>query len=80
VRKNALGLGNFLLHSEGRRREDLLKSARAAPLPVKDIRALKSEVEKLTAVPDLPEFDRSRVVAVVENRDGSLLDSVYKVK
>jgi citrate lyase subunit alpha/citrate CoA-transferase len=47
---------------------------------VKDIRALKSEVEKLTGVPDLPEFDRSRVVAVVENRDGTLLDSVYKVR
>jgi citrate lyase subunit alpha/citrate CoA-transferase len=62
------------------RREDLLKSARASHLPVKDIRALKSEVEKLTGVPDLPEFDRSRVVAVVENRDGTLLDSVYKVK
>jgi citrate lyase subunit alpha/citrate CoA-transferase len=62
------------------RREDLLESARASHLPVKDIRALKSEVEKLTGVPDLPEFDRSRVVAVVENRDGALLDSVYKVK
>jgi citrate lyase subunit alpha/citrate CoA-transferase len=57
-----------------------VKSARASHLPVKDIRALKSEVEKLTGVPDLPEFDRNRVVAVVENRDGTLLDSVYKVK
>ncbi|MDR2180597.1 MAG: citrate lyase subunit alpha [Synergistaceae bacterium] len=62
------------------RREDLLAKARTARLPIKDIRELKREVEKLTGVPDLPEFDRSRVVAVVENRDGTLLDSVYKVK
>ncbi|MDR2136714.1 MAG: citrate lyase subunit alpha [Synergistaceae bacterium] len=62
------------------RREDLLESARAARLPIKDIRELKEEVEKLTGVPDLPEFDRNRVVAVVENRDGTLLDSVYRVK
>ncbi|MDR1378431.1 MAG: citrate lyase subunit alpha [Synergistaceae bacterium] len=62
------------------RREDLLKLARDARLPVKDIRDLKAEVEKMTGVPDLPEFDRSRVVAVVENRDGTLLDSVYKVR
>jgi citrate lyase subunit alpha/citrate CoA-transferase len=60
------------------RREDLLERARAARLPVRDIRELKDEVERLTGVPDRPEFDRNRVVAVVENRDGTLLDSVYK--
>ncbi|MDR2175218.1 MAG: citrate lyase subunit alpha [Synergistaceae bacterium] len=61
------------------RREDLLASARAARLPVKDIRELKEEVEKLTGVPDPPEFDRSRVVAVIENRDGTLLDTARAV-
>jgi citrate lyase subunit alpha/citrate CoA-transferase len=60
------------------RREDLLKLTRDARLPVKDIRDLKADVEKMTGVPDLPEFDRNRVVAVVENRDGTLLDTVYK--
>jgi citrate lyase subunit alpha/citrate CoA-transferase len=61
------------------RREDLLERARNARLPVKDIRDLKAEVEKLTGVPDPPEFDR-RIVALVENRDGTLLDSVCRVK
>ncbi|MDR3354926.1 MAG: citrate lyase subunit alpha [Synergistaceae bacterium] len=62
------------------RREDLLEKAMNAGLPIKDIRGLKSETERMTGVPDLPEFDRSRIVAVVENRDGTLLDSVYKVR
>ncbi|MDR3229986.1 MAG: citrate lyase subunit alpha [Synergistaceae bacterium] len=62
------------------KREDLLECARNARLPVKDIRALRTEVEKLTGVPDAPEFDRNRIVALVEYRDGTLLDSVYRVK
>ncbi|GHS99720.1 citrate lyase subunit alpha [Synergistales bacterium] len=61
------------------RREDLIRRARDAKLPVKDIRELKAEIEALTGVPDKPMADESRVVAVVENRDGTLLDSVYKV-
>jgi citrate lyase subunit alpha/citrate CoA-transferase len=62
------------------RRKDLLELAKAAKLPVKDIHDLKAEVERLTGVPEPVEFDMDKVVALVEYRDGTIIDSVYKVK
>lgn len=62
------------------RHSDLISLANKAWLPVKDIRDLKSEVEKMTGVPQAPKFDEDRIVAVVEYRDGTLLDSVYRIK
>lgn len=62
------------------RREDLLESALKAGLPVADITTLKKEVEKLTGVPRPAEFDQSKVAAVVEYRDGTLIDTVYARK
>ena len=58
-------------------RGDLLESALKAGLPVADITALKKEVEKLTGIPRPAEFDHEKVVAVVEYRDGTLIDTVY---
>lgn len=62
------------------RRKDLLESARKAKLPVVDIHDLKTKVEAMTGVPELVEYDESKIVAVVEYRDGTLIDSVYRVK
>jgi len=62
------------------RREDLLERALKAGLPVKDIEKLKSEVEKLTGKPRPPKLDEDRVVAVVEYRDGTIIDSIYARK
>ena len=62
------------------RREDLLGSALKAGLPVVDIGCLKEEVEKLTGVPRPPEFDCDKIAAVVEYRDGTLIDTVYARK
>jgi len=59
------------------RREDLLGSALKSGLPVVDITALKKEVEKLTGVPRPAEFDHDKIAAVVEYRDGTLIDTVY---
>ena len=59
------------------RREDLLESALKSALPVADITALKKEVEKLTGVPRPAEFDHDKIAAVVEYRDGTLIDTVY---
>ncbi len=58
---------------------ELIELAQKAGLPVKDIRELKGEIEKLTGVPEKPQFDTDRVVAVLEYRDGTLLDTVYKI-
>lgn len=62
------------------RRKDLLEAARSARLPVKEIGDLKREVEALTGVPRPAQPDSDRVVAVVEYRDGTLIDSVFQVK
>lgn len=59
------------------RREDLLGSALKSGLPVVDITTLKKEVEKLTGVPRPAEFDHNKIAAVVEYRDGTLIDTVY---
>ncbi|WP_448807681.1 citrate lyase subunit alpha [Aminobacterium mobile] len=61
-------------------REDLIEAAIKSNLPLKDIRNLKMEVEKLTGVPETVRFDTNKIVALVEYRDGSLIDVVYKVK
>ncbi|MCF4150799.1 citrate lyase subunit alpha [Dethiosulfovibrio sp. F2B] len=62
------------------RRKDLLEAARRARLNVKDIHDLKTEVEKMTGIPSKPDFDRSKVVALVEYRDGTIIDSIYKLR
>jgi citrate lyase subunit alpha/citrate CoA-transferase len=49
-------------------------------LPIREITDLKKEVERFTGVPEPVELDTDRVVAVVEYRDGTLLDSIYRVR
>ena len=60
------------------RRQDLTEQARAAKLPVVDINDLKRSVENLTGVPEPQERADDEVVAVVEYRDGTLIDTVYR--
>ena len=61
------------------RRPELAEAARGAGLKVVDIHDLKAQVERLTGVPEPVAVDTSRVVALVEYRDGTLLDSVFRV-
>jgi citrate lyase subunit alpha/citrate CoA-transferase len=61
-------------------REDLLKSAESAGLPVTDIRGLKERIERMTGIQDQRDNADGEIVAVVEYRDGTLIDSVRKVK
>lgn len=60
-------------------REDLLAKAKDAGLPVGDIRRLKSEIERTTGIPDDVEFT-DQIVGLVEYRDGTIIDSIRKVK
>jgi citrate lyase subunit alpha/citrate CoA-transferase len=60
------------------RRGELAELARRAGLPVVEIAQLMEEVHSITGVPDLPVF-KDRPVAVVEWRDGSLLDVVREL-
>jgi len=47
--------------------------------PVKDIRELQRDIYRVTGVPRPLEFD-DEVVALVEYRDGSIIDTVRRVK
>jgi len=62
------------------RREDLLDLAKRSRLPLKDMDDLKREIESVTGIPDPVEFDHDHPVALVEYRDGTLIDTIYRVK
>ncbi|HTX88988.1 MAG TPA: citrate lyase subunit alpha, partial [Bacteroidales bacterium] len=61
------------------RRTDLLEKMKHSTLPIRTIEQLKEEAEKICGKPDKPEFTEE-VVAVVKWVDGTVLDSVYRVK
>lgn len=60
------------------RRRDLLEKMLAAGLPVRDIRELKREAETIAGVPGKIKT-ADRVVAIVEYRDGTIIDVVRQV-
>ncbi len=59
--------------------KDLLAAAQRCKLPVVEIHDLKKQIEAVTGVPQPLEFDESKVVALVEYRDGTIIDSIYKI-
>lgn len=61
------------------RRDDLRKLALGAGLPVVEMSRLLEDVRAITGVPDEPRFG-DRIVAVVEWRDGSVLDVVRELE
>lgn len=61
------------------RRNDLIKLLTDAGIPLKSIGQLKEEVEKLTGIPEKTEF-LDTVVAVIEYRDGTVIDVVRQIK
>ena len=61
------------------RRGDLLALAKKAGLPVTGIGDLMREIQAITGIPEQPRFG-DRVVALVEWRDGSVLDVVRDVE
>jgi citrate lyase subunit alpha/citrate CoA-transferase len=61
------------------KRQDLLAKARDAKLPIKDIHILKAEIERLTGIPDEVAF-ADEIVGLVEYRDGTIIDSLRKVR
>ncbi len=61
------------------RREDLIFSMRSSGLTIKTIDQLKDEAEKICGVPAKPDLDEE-VVAVIKWVDGTVIDSVRKVR
>jgi citrate lyase subunit alpha/citrate CoA-transferase len=61
------------------KRQDIIEKLKATNLPLVTIEELKNIAEEMTGVPEKIEFD-DKVVAVVEYRDGTVIDVVRKVK
>lgn len=61
------------------KRKDLIERFKNINIPIFTIQELKDKVESIAGVPDKIEYD-DKVVAIVEYRDGSIIDVVRKVK
>ena len=62
------------------KRKDLLKALKNSSLPIRDIKDLKKEVNEICGNPAKPNIDKNEVVAIIKWVDGTVLDSVFKVK
>lgn len=60
------------------KREDLIWRAKKADLPCVDIAQQMNEVYEITGIPEKPRFT-DRPVALVEWRDGSIIDTVWQM-
>jgi len=62
------------------RRGDLLKAVKGKGLPIRDIRDIQREVEKICGGRPKSPRRSAQVVAAVKWVDGTVLDSVWKVE
>ncbi|HHK67499.1 MAG TPA: citrate lyase subunit alpha, partial [Candidatus Acetothermia bacterium] len=60
------------------RREDLKERFVKAGLPVRELAEIKAEADRLTRPPGRPVFG-DEVIAVIEWRDGTVIDTVRRV-
>ena len=62
------------------KREDLIKATKKSGLPIRKIEEIKEEVDELVGAPlDKPKFTND-VVGVVKWVDGTVIDSIFKIK
>lgn len=61
------------------RRSDLIEKFKGIDIPVYTINELKEKVQSIVGIPDNIQYD-DKVVAIVEYRDGSIIDVIKKVK
>jgi len=61
------------------KREDLMARLKDSGIPIKDIHKLKEDIESITGIPDEVPFE-DEIVGVVEYRDGTIIDSIRKIK
>ena len=60
-------------------RKDLIKKMKNSKLPIKTIKQLKDEAERICGKPKAIEFEE-KVVAIIKWVDGTVIDSVRKIK
>ncbi len=61
------------------KRKDLIEKLKDSNLPIKTIQELKEEAEKICGKPAKPDFE-DELIAVIKWVDGTIIDSVKKVK
>ena len=61
------------------RREEIKRRLKRAGLPVFNINDLKEKAEKIVGIPDPIRF-KSKIVGLVEYRDGTIIDVIRQVK
>ncbi|MFI5237949.1 MAG: citrate lyase subunit alpha, partial [Ignavibacteriales bacterium] len=62
-------------------RKDLLKAVNDSPLPIRDIKQIKKEVDEIcSGAPVKPKVNKNKVVAIIKWVDGTVLDSVFQVE
>jgi len=60
-------------------RQDLIDSVKGSGLPLKTLRELKDEAERICGVPQKPHFEDD-IVAAIKWVDGTVIDVVRKIK
>jgi citrate lyase subunit alpha/citrate CoA-transferase len=60
-------------------RKDLIKKMKNSKLPIKTIKELKDEAERICGKPKAVEFE-DKVVAIIKWVDGTVIDSIRKIK
>ncbi len=61
-------------------RQDLIDATRTSGLPIRDIHALKAEIEEICGgAPDAPEYT-DRVIAAIKWVDGTVIDVVHQLR
>jgi len=60
-------------------REDLIYRMKNSNLPITTLEELKERVEKITGIPEPPRL-KDRIIALIEYRDGTILDVVREVE
>jgi citrate lyase subunit alpha/citrate CoA-transferase len=60
-------------------RKDLLKAVKNSNLPIKSIKEIRDEVYELCGVPQKPNLNKDKIVAIVKWVDGTVLDSIFQV-
>ncbi len=61
------------------KRQDLIDQFKAKNLPVLTILEMKELAEKIAGIPDPITLQKDKIVAVVEYRDGTVIDVVYQM-
>ena len=62
------------------KRKDLIKATKNSDLPIKPIKQIKNEIDEICGKPAKAKVDNKKVVAIIKWVDGTVLDSVFKVK